>query len=123
MAVGLYLDVRVPRAIADQLRRRGVDVVTAIEDGSDQLSDEDLLDRASSLGRVLFTQDIRFKAMAEDWQRQGRPFGGLVFGHQRGARSASSSAIWKSSPRRPMRGTGWESSSISHSDDPAPTRN
>jgi hypothetical protein len=33
----------------------------------------------------VFTQDIRFKAMAEDWQRQGRPFHGLVFGHQRGA--------------------------------------
>lgn len=85
MAVGLYLDVHVPRAVAEQLRRRGVDVVTAIEDGRDELSDEDLLDRASSLGRVLFTQDIRFKAMAEDWQRQGRPFVGLSFGHQRGA--------------------------------------
>jgi hypothetical protein len=85
MAVGLYLDVHVPRAIAEQLRRRGVDVITAIEDGSDRLSDEDLLDRASALGRVLFTQDIRFRALAEDWQRQGRPFGGLVFGHQRGA--------------------------------------
>jgi predicted nuclease of predicted toxin-antitoxin system len=85
MTVGLYLDVHVPRAIADQLRRRGVDVVTAIEDGCDQLSDEDLLDRASFLGRVLFTQDIRFKALAEDWQRRGRPFSGLVFGHQRAA--------------------------------------
>ena len=38
-----------------------------------------------TLGRVLFTQDIRFKALAEVWQQQGRPFGGLVFGHQRGA--------------------------------------
>lgn len=85
MAVGLYLDVHVPRPIAEQLRLRGVDLVTAIEDGSDRFSDEDLLDRASSLGRVLFTQDIRFKALAEDWQRQGRPFVGLAFGHQRGA--------------------------------------
>lgn len=85
MAVGLYLDVHVPRAIAEQLRRRGVDVLTAFEDGAEQLTDEDLLDRASSLGRVRFTQDIRFKALAEDWRRQGRPFRGLVFGHQRGA--------------------------------------
>ncbi len=37
---------------------------------------------ASELGRVLFTQDIRFKALAEDWQRQGKEFGGLIFGHQ-----------------------------------------
>jgi hypothetical protein len=31
---------------------------------------------------MMFTQDIRFKALAEDWQRQGLPFAGLIFGHQ-----------------------------------------
>jgi hypothetical protein len=82
MAVPLYLDVHVPQAIADQLRRRGVDVVTAIEDGSALLPDDQLLERARTLGRVVFTQDIRFRALAEDWQRQGRPFAGLLFGHQ-----------------------------------------
>jgi hypothetical protein len=49
---------------------------------STKLEDNDLLARAGSLGRLLFTQDIRFKALAEDWQREGRPFAGLVFGHQ-----------------------------------------
>ena len=78
------MDVHVPQAITDQLRRRGVDVLTAIEDDSDKLLDDQLLERVRSLGRVLFTQDIRFKAMAEDWQRQGRPFAGLIFGHQLG---------------------------------------
>lgn len=82
MAVPLYMDVHVPLAITDQLRRRGVDVLTAIEDGSNELEDDELLLRAAALSRVLFTQDIRFKAMAEDWQRAGRPFAGLVFGHQ-----------------------------------------
>lgn len=84
MPVRLYLDVHVPRAIADQLRRRGVDCLTSTEDGADTLADHELLDRATTLGRVLFTQDIRFKALAESWQRQGRPFAGLVFGHQLG---------------------------------------
>lgn len=84
MAVQLYVDVHVPQAITDQLRRRGVDVLTAIEDDSDELLDDQLLERVRSLGRVLFTQDIRFKAMAEDWQRQGKPFAGLIFGHQLG---------------------------------------
>jgi hypothetical protein len=37
---------------------------------------------AKILGRVLFTQDIRFKALAQDWQREGRQFAGLIFGHQ-----------------------------------------
>ena len=34
------------------------------EDNSAELTDEALLERAVSLGRVLFTQDIRFKALA-----------------------------------------------------------
>lgn len=84
MSVPLYMDVHVPFAITEQLRRRGVDVLTAIEDNSATLPDDELLDRVRVLGRVLFTQDIRFKALAEDWQRQGKPFAGLVFGHQLG---------------------------------------
>jgi hypothetical protein len=82
--VQLYMDVHVPQAITDQLRRCGVDVVTASEDGADVLLDVQLLERSRMLGRLLFTQDIRFKAMAEDWQRAGRPFCGLLFGHQLG---------------------------------------
>ena len=82
MAISLYMDVHVPQAITEQLRRRQVDILTAIEDGSAELADDELLERALLLGRVLFTQDIRFKALAEDWQRQGRLFAGLIFGHQ-----------------------------------------
>ncbi len=82
MAVGFYMDVHVPQAITEQLRRRGVDVLAATEDNFNEQSDERLLERAGSLNRVLFTQDIRFKAMVEEWQRRGRPFGGLLFGHQ-----------------------------------------
>jgi Domain of unknown function (DUF5615) len=84
VAVQLYMDVHVPQAITDQLRRRDIDVLTAIEDDSDTLLDDQLLERAYLLGRVLFTQDIRFKAMAEEWQRQDKPFAGLIFGHQLG---------------------------------------
>ena len=78
----LYFDVHVPAAIAAQLRRRGVDVLTAQEDETTELKDHELLARSTALGRLLFTQDIRFKAMAESWQRDGRAFTGLVFGHQ-----------------------------------------
>jgi hypothetical protein len=78
------MDVHVPQAITDQLRRRGIDVLTAIEDGADELPDDELLERVRLLERVLFTQDIRFKAMAQSWQRQSKPFAGLIFGHQLG---------------------------------------
>ena len=85
MPVRLYTDVHVPQAIIDQLRRRAVDVVSTHDDDADELDDDELLERAKVLGRVLFTQDVRFRAMAEDWQRAGRGFAGLVFGPQLGA--------------------------------------
>ena len=81
MPMPLYMDVHAPRAVTDQLRLRGVDVLTAQDDGADQLADDVLLERARTLGRLLFTQDIGFKAMTENWQRQGRPFAGLAFAH------------------------------------------
>ena len=82
MPVPFIMDVHVPLPITEQLQRRGVDVLTTQEDGSDEMDDDVLLEHVRHLGRVVFTQDIRFKAMAEDWLRQGRPFAGLIFGHQ-----------------------------------------
>lgn len=84
MAIALYMDVHIPQSITAQLRRCNVDVLTAQEDDTLELPDDQLLKRSTALGRVLFTQDIRFRAMAEDWQRQGKPFAGLIFGHQLG---------------------------------------
>jgi hypothetical protein len=84
MAVAVYMDVHVPWPITDQLRRRGVDVMTAQEDDAVELSDEAILEKAGTLNRVVFTQDIRFKFLAEQWQRENRPFAGLLFGHQLG---------------------------------------
>ncbi len=81
MAVGLYFDVHVDHAIAAQLRLRQVDVLTPQEDGATQFTDELLLERGSRLGRPIVTHDIRFLAMAEDWQRKSRTFCGLIFGH------------------------------------------
>ncbi len=85
MPVPLCMDVHVPQAITDQLRRRGVDILTAVEDGAQRLGDDSLLLRAQERGRVMFSQDIRFKALAEQWQREGRSFAGFVFCHQLGA--------------------------------------
>ena len=63
---------------------RSAPTITSIEDGQAESTDEELLDHARELGRVIFTQDIRFKARAEEWQRKGREFAGLFFGHQLG---------------------------------------
>lgn len=84
MAIALYMDVHVPQAITEQLRRRGVDVLTAFEDRTTELPDDRLLVRVTELKRVLFTQDIRFRVLAETWQIEGKQFSGLIFGHQLG---------------------------------------
>jgi len=42
MTIALYMDVHVPQAITEQLRRRGIDVLTAFEDGTEQLPDDQL---------------------------------------------------------------------------------
>jgi Domain of unknown function (DUF5615) len=83
MPVGLYADVHVPGPVIYQLRHRDVDILAATEEGANELEDHDLLTLASSLSRVVVTQDIRFRVMAEDWQRTERQFAGLVYGHQR----------------------------------------
>ena len=85
MPVALHMDVHVPMPITRQLRLRGVDVVTATEEETNRLTDGELLQLATERGRAIFTHDIRFKARAEDWQRQGRPFSGLLYGHAEGA--------------------------------------
>ena len=84
MPVPLYLDVHVDKAIHDQLHLRGVDVLRAQDDHAAEMADNELLQRTTDLGRVIFTHDIRFKAMAEEWQRAGKPFSGLLFGNQLG---------------------------------------
>ena len=84
MAVALYMDAHVPGPIASQLRHQGVDVITAQEDARRRASDDELLERATSLNRPVFTQDVRFRVLAENWQRQGREFAGLLFGPQLG---------------------------------------
>ena len=81
MDVALFFDVHVPHAISDQLGRRGVDVLHATVDHALNLPDSELLERAMHLNRVLFTYDVRFKAMAENCSIKGRQFAGLVYAH------------------------------------------
>jgi catechol 2,3-dioxygenase-like lactoylglutathione lyase family enzyme len=82
MPIALYMDQHVPRAITLGLRLRAVDVLTAHEDGASTFTDLALLERATTLGRVLFTQDDDLLAEATHRQMSGVPFGGVIYGHQ-----------------------------------------
>jgi hypothetical protein len=76
------MDVHVPAAITRGLVLRGADVLTAQLDGTTKLDDAGLLDRATALGRVLFSQDEDLLAEATKRQRNGQRFGGVIYAHQ-----------------------------------------
>lgn len=82
MSLLLYMDVHVPMAITRGLRRRGVDILTSQQDGSARLPDDKLLDRATGLGRILFTRDPDLLAEAAARLRTGKPFATVVFARQ-----------------------------------------
>lgn len=59
-------------------------MLTAAEDEFSRKSDPDLLSRATSLGRVMFTNDDDFLVEAARRQRAGERFAGLAYAHQLG---------------------------------------
>ena len=82
MAITLYMNQHVPKAITVGLRLRGIDALTAYEDGASELEDSALLDRAKELGRVIFTQDDDLLAEAAKRQRERIHFCGVIYAHQ-----------------------------------------
>lgn len=82
MAVGIYMDVHIPRSITNGLRLRGVDVLTAQEDGAITLTDPKLLDRATELGRILYSQDDDLLIEAHYRLQKNIEFSGVIYSHQ-----------------------------------------
>lgn len=82
MSLQIYMDVQVPAEITARLRAAGIDVLTAQENGCDELSDYELLNLTASLGRELFTQDQDFLAEGARRQRAKVPFCGIFFAAQ-----------------------------------------
>ena len=82
MPIPLFMDQHVPRAITVGLRVRGLDVLTAYEDNASGWADSAILDRATALGRIVFTQDDDFLVEANRRLNNGISFGGIVYAHQ-----------------------------------------
>jgi hypothetical protein len=82
VSVAFYMDVHVPRPMTRGLRKRGVDVLTAQEDGTARWEDWQLLDRSGELDRVLFSQDEDLLIEAARRQREGIHFAGVTYAPQ-----------------------------------------
>jgi predicted nuclease of predicted toxin-antitoxin system len=82
MTIALYMDENVHGAITNGLRQRKVDVLTVQEDNRSGIADPEVLDRATELQRVLFTQDDDLLVEAKSRQTRAICFIGLVFARQ-----------------------------------------
>src|SRR3972149_11025541 len=80
--LAFYMDQHVRAEITRGWRQRGIDVLTALEDGTAAVDDELLLVRATALGRILVTQDHDFLRIATRWQRSSRTFAGIAYAIQ-----------------------------------------
>jgi hypothetical protein len=78
------MDQHVRAEITAALRVRGIDVMTAFDDGHDRAQDEAVLQRATELNRVLFSQDADMLMLTTARQRRSIRFGGLVYAHPLG---------------------------------------
>ncbi|NLX96459.1 MAG: DUF5615 family PIN-like protein [Rhodopirellula sp.] len=78
MSAAVYMDHHVPVAITRGLRQQAVEVLAAEEDQGAEWEDDRLLERATNLGRIVFTQDEDFLGIAHQWQNSRRDFAGIV---------------------------------------------
>jgi aspartate oxidase len=77
--IKFYLDEHIHRAVAEGLRRRGVNVLTAQEAGNAGLSDRDQLLFASAEKRVMVTMDSDFLILTT----QGLAHAGIAYANPR----------------------------------------
>ncbi|MBI5092222.1 MAG: DUF5615 family PIN-like protein [Candidatus Hydrogenedentes bacterium] len=74
-----HLDEHIHPAVAEALKRRGIDVTTTYEAGLSSATDLQQLDYSQEERRVLVTQDADFLRL----HRAGQPHAGVVFCRQK----------------------------------------
>jgi hypothetical protein len=76
--IKFHLDEHVPPAIADGLRRRGIDVTTTLDAGLSGADDVDHIAFERAQGRVIFTHDDDFLSH----HARGVEHNGIAYCHQ-----------------------------------------
>jgi len=76
--IRFHLDEHSPKAVAEGLRRRGIDTTMAAEVGLSGATDEQHLTWAATQVRVVFTQDDDFLRL----HAAGVPHAGIAYCHQ-----------------------------------------
>jgi predicted nuclease of predicted toxin-antitoxin system len=105
VALTLYVDECVDARIIAGLRRRGVDLVTAGEQGLLSASDAAQMERAVALGRALVTADQDFLVIVRDMHARGAPFPGVFL--SRGQRPSAMRFATSPTPPRSSSPLTW----------------
>jgi hypothetical protein len=99
-----HLDEHADPAVAEGLRRRGVDVTTTLEAGLAGAPDEDQLASAAAAGRSLVTRDRHFLVL----HGEGVPHAGIAFWHSQhrnvGQLVLDLVLLWRTATAEEMRG-------------------
>jgi hypothetical protein len=74
-----YTDTHIAKAVAVQLRERGVDIVRCEEAGLATASDLEHLEYATRENRVMITNDDDFLALHKAWLKEHRRHGGILY--------------------------------------------
>jgi predicted nuclease of predicted toxin-antitoxin system len=78
MALKFYFDTHIAKAIAVQLRIKGVDVLRCEEVGMAEASDESHLLYATEQERIMITQDDDFLLLDMQWRNRGEKHAGIM---------------------------------------------
>jgi len=72
-----FTDKHIPKAVTEQLRKRGVDILRCEDVGMDMASDSELLEFATQENRALISFDKDFPLRHDEWQRSGKHHAGI----------------------------------------------
>jgi hypothetical protein len=80
-AIRYFFDEHVPNAVADGLRAKGIDVLTAAEAGRESLPDDEQLRFATAEKRVMVSHDADYLTLAAQFLACGESFAGIAYSH------------------------------------------
>lgn len=72
-----YTDTHIPKAVATQLRLRGVEVVRCEEVGLAEVDDETHLKYATEHRRAMVSRDVDFLELHTEWLAEGKHHCGI----------------------------------------------
>ncbi|MBZ0305999.1 MAG: DUF5615 family PIN-like protein [Anaerolineae bacterium] len=76
--IKFYTDTHIAKAVAVQLRQKGVDIVRCEEVGMAEASDLAHLEYATQHNRIVISHDSDFLALHAEWQEQEHQHAGII---------------------------------------------